>query len=130
MKNTGLTCVDPIFLDRTERSFAAHRCRSWRFDLPNRNIGRVNQLNQAIAVKTAFGWSVFGPHPAGGAVNCVQENLIQRDDNLLSTEIRTLWETDFKDITFEDPEAIPKEGWYALFLDMRLLLLDRELGRL
>jgi len=35
-------------------------------------------------------------------MNCIQVNLIQRRDNLLSAEIRTLWETDFKDITIED----------------------------
>jgi len=58
-------------------------------------------------------------------VNCVRVNLIQRRDNLLSAEIRTLWETDFKDITIEDTQGTSKEDRYALsLLDKSVTLKD------
>ena len=58
-------------------------------------------------------------------MNCVQVNLIQRRDDLLSTEIRTLWEMDFKDIKIEDTQGTSKENRYALsLLDNSVTLKD------
>ena len=86
---------------------------------------RIGKGDQPIAVKTTFGWSLFGPNPVGATVNCVQVNLIQRRDDLLSAEIRTLWETDFKDITIEDTQGTSKEDRYALsLLDNSVTLKD------
>ena len=70
---------------------------------------RIGKGDQPIAVKTALGWSLFGPNPVGATANCVQVNLIQRRDGLLSAEIHTLWETDFKNITIEDTQGTSKE---------------------
>ena len=76
----------------------------------------IGKGDQPIAVKTTFGRSLFRPNPVGSTVNCVQVNLIQRRDDLLSTEIRTLWEMDFKDIKIEDTQGTSKEDRYALSL--------------
>jgi len=83
--------------------------------------------DQPIAVKTAFWWSLFGPNPVGATVNCVQVNLIQRRNDLLSAEIRTLWETVFKDITIEDTQGTSKEDRHALsLLDNSVTLKDEH----
>ena len=86
---------------------------------------RIGKGDQPIAVKTAFGWLLFGPNPVGATVNYVQVNLIQQRDDLLSAEIRTLRETDFKDITIEDTQGTSKEDRYAfLLLDNSVTLKD------